>query len=84
MLLFFYTLSRKRKYIYKFIFCVVAVIEITVTAFMGFNENGQISNADLQRAKQELLHKQKFNVQETNATKAANFKSAIPKGASQP
>ena len=43
MLLFFYTLSRKRKYIYKFIFCVVAVIEITVTAFMGFNENGQIS-----------------------------------------
>lgn len=35
MLLFFYTLSRKRKYIYKFIFCVVAVIEITVTAFMG-------------------------------------------------
>lgn len=43
MLLFFYTLSRKRKGLYKAVFCVVAVIEMTVTAFMGFNENGQIS-----------------------------------------
>ena len=43
MLLFFYTLSRKRKGLYKAAFCVVAVIEITATAFMGFNENGQIS-----------------------------------------
>lgn len=43
MLLFFYTLSRKRKRLYKTMFCIVAVIEITATAFIGFNENGQIS-----------------------------------------
>ena len=43
MLLFFYTLSRKRKGLYKAAFCIVAVIEMTATAFMGFNENGQIS-----------------------------------------
>lgn len=43
MLLFFYTLSRKRKFIYRTAFCVVAVVEIAATAFMGFNENGQIS-----------------------------------------
>lgn len=43
MLLFLYTLSRKRKLWYKTAFCVVAVIEIVATAFMGFNENGQIA-----------------------------------------
>lgn len=43
MILFFYTLSRKRKFLYKTVFCGVAVIEIAATAFMGFNENGQIS-----------------------------------------
>lgn len=43
MLLFLYTLSRKRKLWYKTAFCVVAVIEIAATAFMGFNENGQIT-----------------------------------------
>lgn len=43
MILFLYTLSRKRKVWYKAAFCVVAVIEIAATACMGFNENGQIS-----------------------------------------
>ena len=43
MLLFFYTLSRKRKVLYKVVFCAVAIIEIAATAFMGFSENGQIS-----------------------------------------
>lgn len=43
MLLFLYTLSRKRKVWYKTAFCVVAVVEMVVTAFLGFNENGQIS-----------------------------------------
>lgn len=43
MLLFFYILSRKRKFVYRTIFCMVAVVEIAATAFMGFNENGQIS-----------------------------------------
>lgn len=43
MILFLYTLSRKRKVWYKTAFCVVAVIEIAATAFMGFSENGQIS-----------------------------------------
>uniref|UniRef100_UPI003FEFFC15 YfhO family protein n=1 Tax=Anaerobutyricum hallii TaxID=39488 RepID=UPI003FEFFC15 len=43
MLLFLYTLSRKRKGWYKNAFCIVALIEIVATAFMGFNENGQIA-----------------------------------------
>ena len=43
MLLFLYTLSRKRKGWYKNVFCIVALIEIVATAFMGFNENGQIA-----------------------------------------
>ncbi len=42
MILFFYLLSKKRKHWYRIAFCVAAMIEIAVTAVMGFDVNGQI------------------------------------------
>lgn len=43
MLLFLYTLSKRWKRWYKLAFCLVAMVEICVTACMGFDANGQIS-----------------------------------------
>lgn len=43
LLLFLYSLSKKRKIWYRTVFCVIAMMEMAVTAMVGFDTNGQIS-----------------------------------------